>query len=111
MLRLRVPQIFSNADEFSISPKEDDDTAMGQGEGKSNKRFQVKAKVDWDIVTKTFEKSSRQNLGVDIAGTLLQTNSKISTEIFDKYIDQSSRENYIKTAVIQLMSTPEYQLC
>jgi uncharacterized protein (DUF1800 family) len=111
MLRLRVPQIFSNADEFSISPKEDDDTAMGQGEGKNNKRFQVKATVDWDTVNKTFEKSKRENLGTDIAEALLQTRSKVSTGLFDKYIDQSSRNNFIKTAMIQLMSTPEYQLC
>jgi uncharacterized protein (DUF1800 family) len=111
MLRLRVPQIITNADEFSISPKEDDDTAMGQGERKKDKRFQVNANINWEQVYKTFEKSSRQNLGADIANALLQTNSKINTGLLDNYLDKSSRNNYIKTAVIQLMSTPEYQLC
>jgi uncharacterized protein (DUF1800 family) len=111
MLRLRVPQIITNADEFSISPKEDDDTAMGQGERKKDKRFQVNANINWEQVYKTFEKSSRQNLGTDIANALLQTNSKINSGLLDNYVDKSSRNNYIKTAVIQLMSTPEYQLC
>jgi len=27
------------------------------------------------------------------------------------YVDANSRESFIKTATIQLMSTPEYQLC
>jgi hypothetical protein len=35
----------------------------------------------------------------------------VSENILSKYIDASSRESYIKTATIQLMSTPEYQLC
>ena len=31
--------------------------------------------------------------------------------LLTKYLNNDSRENYIKTAIIRLMSTPEYQLC
>jgi uncharacterized protein (DUF1800 family) len=110
MLRLRVPQIITSADEFSVTPKDDDDTSMGRGE-KGNKRFLAKATIDWDNVIKIFENSKRENLLNDIADVLLQTSSKTSNSALDKYLDQGSRINYIKTAIVQLMSTPEYQLC
>jgi hypothetical protein len=29
----------------------------------------------------------------------------------EKYSDASSRESFIRTATVRLMSTPEYQLC
>jgi hypothetical protein len=41
----------------------------------------------------------------------LQNGNRIPSTILNRYIDTTSRDNYIKTTMIELMSTPEYQLC
>jgi len=46
-----------------------------------------------------------------IATNLLQTKNSVSNELIKQYADAGSKESFIKTATLQLMSTPEYQLC
>ena len=46
-----------------------------------------------------------------IADSILQTGSRINSAVMDSYIAKDSRESFIKSAVIQMMATPEYQLC
>ena len=111
MLRLRIPQLLTDSDEFSVTPKEDDDTNMGQEGERKNKRFIVKSTIDWNVVTAAFANTSRENLLDSIKDVVLQTHSKTSNVVLENYLDKSDRNNYIKTAVVQLMSTPEYQLC
>jgi uncharacterized protein (DUF1800 family) len=112
MLRMRIPQILTDMDDFVIQPKDDDDTMMGmEGVDKNPKAKQVNATVDWDAVVKIFDKISRENLMQKISETVLQTRSKISPAVLDKYVDKDARDAYIKTTFIELMSTPEYQLC
>ncbi|HUP14245.1 MAG TPA: hypothetical protein VM187_18615, partial [Niastella sp.] len=67
--------------------------------------------VDWESYLKKFEKVPRGKLLNSIAAILIQGGEPVNEQIISKYIDASSRESYIKTATIQLMSTPEYQLC
>jgi precorrin-6x reductase len=71
----------------------------------------ISAAVDWDTYLKKFEKVPREKLLSSIAGILLQGAEPVNEKVLGKYIDASSREAFIKTATIQLMSTPEYQLC
>jgi len=111
MLRLRVPQIFTNADEFAIKPKDDDDTSMGQGGEMKNKRFQVKTTIDWDSIIKIYQDTKREDIIPALSNLVLQTTNKVNKELLEKYTDMSDRNNYIKTVIVQLMSTPEYQLC
>ncbi|MEO8412277.1 MAG: DUF1800 domain-containing protein [Ginsengibacter sp.] len=112
MLRMRIPQILTNADDFVVKPKDDDDTMMGmEGVDTKPKARQVNVKVDWDAVTKVFDKTPKENLVQKIGDLVLQTKSKISPTILDKYIDKNARDAYIKTTIVELMSTPEYQLC
>jgi hypothetical protein len=42
---------------------------------------------------------------------LLQKPGKLDAALIKKYADASGRENFIKTVSLQLMSTPEYQMC
>ena len=43
MLRMRIPQILTNADDFAVKPKDDDDTMMGmEGVDAKAKAKQVK---------------------------------------------------------------------
>ena len=112
MLRMRIPQILTNADDFVVKPKDDDDTMMGmEGVDSRPKAKQVNANVDWNAVTKLFDKTPRENLMQKISEIVLQTKSKINSKILDRYVEKDARDNYIKTTIVELMSTPEYQLC
>lgn len=115
MLRLRIPQILAANDAIDIMPKTDDDVQMGQMmAGIKKMKDAVKggtATIDWQAVNKMFEKVPREQLLESIAATVLQTKGKVSNAILDKYVNAASRENFVKSAVINLMATPEYQLC
>ena len=115
MLRLRIPQILSANDAVDIRPKTDDDVQMGQMmEGIRKMKDAVKggtATIDWAAVNSIFEKVQREKLLENIESTVLQTKNKLGNVILDRYVNAASRENYIKSAIVNLMSTPEYQLC
>ena len=115
MLRLRIPQIFSANDALDIRPKTDDDVQMGQmAEGMKKMKDAVKggtAVINWPIVNKIFEKVPRERLLENITATVLQTRGQVGSAVLDKYVNKENRENYIKSAVVNLMATPEYQLC
>lgn len=112
MLRMRIPQILTNADEFSIKPKEDDDVMMGlEGVAPKPNNQKIANTVNWKEVISIFDKTKRENLLKEVSDTLCQTKSSINPTVINKYIDASSRESFLKTAIVSLMSTPEYQLC
>ena len=116
MLRLRIPQIITANEAIDIRPKTDDDAGMGQMMDANLRKMQDAVKggtatIEWSAVNKIFEKVPRENLLQKISATVLQTKSQVSTTLMGKYLNNESRENYIKSAVVNLMSTPEYQLC
>ena len=119
MLRLRIPQIITANEAINIRPKNDDDVMMGQMmenkmTDKVNSSFADKgstATVDWAAVATIFKSVPRENLLTKISATILQTKSRVGTVVLDRYLNNESRENYIKSAIVNLMSTPEYQLC
>ena len=118
MLRLRIPQMLTANEAINIRPKADDDVMMGQMKPDNSKQKiknfggkDASAVVDWEMTAKIFENFSRDNLLPEIFNTVLQTKSSISSGLISKYLDTASREAYIKTAIIYLMSTPEYQVC
>ena len=119
MLRLRIPQIITANEAINIRAKNDDDVMMGQMmenkmTDKLNSSYADKgstATVDWAAVATIFESVPRENLLLKISATILQTKSRVGTVVLDRYLNNESRENYIKSAIVNLMSTPEYQLC
>ena len=112
MLRMRLPQILTNDDDFSVRPKDDDDTMMGmEGVDKRPKKNQLQVTVDWDSVIKVFNDTSKEDLMEKVSDFVLQTKDSINPNVLKKYIDNTSREAFIKSTMIELMSTPEYQLC
>lgn len=115
MLRLRIPQVLTAREALDIIPKADDDVQMGMREAGIKKLADsikgASATIDWLAVNKIFEKTSREKLQEAIIETVLQTKKHVSISVLDKYINQSSRENYIKSNIVNLMATPEYQLC
>lgn len=122
MLRLRLPQLISDKDEFNVAPKADDDQMMGRTDkeavnaGKGNKVARklskpIKADIEWNAYTKNFESLPREHLTNALMDTLFQTKTNLTRVILKSHVDETDRENFIKTATIQLMSTPEYQMC
>jgi len=122
MFRLRIPQIMYDADEFELKPKDDDDQMMGmkeafpaavkiKGLGKVNGGQMIKTEIFWNDYIKQFDAVQKEKLIAEISKTVLQTPVSVSEDVLKKYIDANSRDYFIKTATIQLMSTPEYQLC
>lgn len=124
MLRLRIPQLLKDDDEFELKVKADDDVQMGmkevvkaKGQAKTlgeiaKTGFQMVANIDWDKFIAKFKDVPRANLFNALQQTVLQTKTGSVNETTVKLLqDDSSRDNYIKTVTIALMSTPEYQLC
>jgi uncharacterized protein (DUF1800 family) len=129
MMRMRIPKLINDVDEMNVRPKADDDTMMGRKDedvAKLNKkpgaggaqmangfarRQMINANVNWGMYVKGYESVSRENLVNAISTTLLQTKSSVGMDLIKKYSDESGRENFIRTATLQVMSTPEYQLC
>ena len=120
MLRLRIPQMINDRDDLNVSPKMDDDQMMGKEELGTKKNKQMKmgkgnkpiyAEIDWDSYLKNFDSVPREYLMQNLAGAILQSNMQLPAELIKSYTDASSRESYIKSATLQLMSIPEYQMC
>lgn len=130
MMRMRIPELIYAGDVFKMKPKDDDDQQMGMKERDStdntdesglqaamarrnNNRAgqQIMATIDWSKYLQQFEPVARQDLTAAIAQVLLQTKTAVGADTLTNYVDAGSRESFIKTTTIQLMSTPEYQMC
>ncbi len=123
MMRMRIPQMLNDRDEFNVKPKDDDDQMMGRKNNadedpkataiKSLKRLNkpVLVNIDWSLYTKNYESIPRESLQANISSILLQTKSQVNPDVIKQYSDNTGRENFIKTVTLQIMSTPEYQLC
>jgi len=121
MFRLRMPQVILYSQELRTKPK---DITPEMGEGQNYKMTlelndslrrlyarRVNATINWDAYVQDYKDIPRERLADEIAGALLVKNSGASKPLLDKYADSSTRKNYIKTVTIDVMSTPEYQLC
>ncbi len=123
LVRMRIPGFLNDVDEMNIAPKDDDDQMMGFKNGASSfennmrnskmgkGRIAIDAKVDWKPYELLFENTKRENLINAMASVLLQTRSAVDSSVIKQYINEADRNHFIRSATIQLMSTPEYQLC
>jgi ferredoxin-fold anticodon binding domain-containing protein len=109
---MKLPQILTNSEEFLIAPKDDDDVMMGkEGADKMVKANQLNVNVDWTSVLDAFNKVKKENLQQKVNDLVLQTKNSINPNVLKRYLDNTSREGFIKSSMVELMSTPEYQLC
>jgi uncharacterized protein (DUF1800 family) len=122
MYRLQLPQMILYDKESDIKPKEITpemgmmqykEPATAQVNAAFRKQFnkKIKTTVNWQPYFKEYEKVSRENLATTITDTLLLTNKSVNKALLESYADATSRESYIKSVTIAIMSTPEYQLC
>ena len=114
-----LPLVLAARDFLDIKPKSDDDNEMGMSEEKRMKlgkskilsNAKVSAQMNWVIVIKSFETTARAALSKTIIDTLLQSKGIINEKLLSNYLNSENRENFIKSVVVNVMSTPEYQLC
>jgi uncharacterized protein (DUF1800 family) len=121
MVRMRIPQMINDRDQINLKPKIDDDVMGGltdKGEPNTDKQKgygkigkPINATINWNAFTKNFDPVPRENLLKALTDSLLQTSLKVPADIIKNQADSSSRESFIRTAALQIMSTPEYQLC
>lgn len=119
MFRMRLPQILALKETFNIKVKSDDDQEMGmqqiEDKKQQGKRIAgriIETTIKWELPYEQLQKTARENLLPAIASLLWQTDvSKMNKTLIEKFVDGGSRERYIQTSIIHLMSTPEYQLC
>ena len=119
MYRLRLPQLLNDTDELNVRPKTDDDMTGGREEnittakpntsGKAGKLIQ--ADIFWKGYTKQFDSTPREGLLAAVEMALLQVAPRYGTATILNFADSSAREAFIKSTTIQIMSTPEYQMC
>jgi hypothetical protein len=88
--------------------KSPDDSGKPMGYGK---RSVIRATIDWKEYISHFEKVQKEQLIGSLASNLLQTKSSVNSDLIKQYADAGSKESFIKSATLQIMSTPEYQLC
>jgi uncharacterized protein (DUF1800 family) len=118
MLRLQIPRLIKDDTEFALNTKTDDDQQMGMKEmfykkdGKQlGGQFRINAHINWEEYIKKFDEIKRENLLEELKQLTLQSSNNINNLVIENNTDKSSRETFIKSATIALMSTPEYQLC
>ncbi|PWT74744.1 MAG: DUF1800 domain-containing protein [Bacteroidetes bacterium] len=121
MLRLRIPQVLYRSDELQMKPKDDDDQMMGMKEhedpGFMKRRAgmsmgkMIRVNINWEEYTKNFTDIESSELAGKLESVLLQSPLNLQEGRLNTYLDFSSKDSLIKTTTIQMMSTPEYQLC
>ncbi len=121
---MRIPQMLNEKDELNVKPKDDDDVQMGRKyeevANEEEKKMQMKSTkrggaivvdIDWNNYVKYYNDVPKEKLLVAMQDLLLQVKSGINPGVIKEYADNGSRESFIESATLQIMSTPEYQLC
>lgn len=100
MLRLQIPQIWSGLRPMEYSAKEDDDMDMGMKSREAlNKSFKnPNIIIDWNKVDKALTNKKAEDY-------LIVNPDSLDMNTVNQFSDQS-----VKMNIINLMSTPEYQL-
>jgi uncharacterized protein (DUF1800 family) len=119
MYRLRLPRVLHDDDHFNAKPKDDDDVAMGERMESSQKQLVKNTKatakgvmnvdINWMAYVSQFAGVDKTNLPAAIASSLL-TVGQVNLDTIHAYTEKDSRENYIRSLTIGLMSLPEYQV-
>jgi len=68
--------------------------------------------IDWQPVLDLFAKTPDHVLTETVAEFLWAVSVKnLPMEVLEKNTDRTSRATWVQTSMVQLMATPEYQLC
>lgn len=110
VLRMRLPQIMTQNDSFTIKAKLDDDVMMGHEGINKAQTYKILTNINWDTIVNAFNNVRKDDLYSFISDYLLQTRSRVPSSVVDRFANISTRPAYIRSVIINIMSTPEYQL-
>ncbi|HLP92755.1 MAG TPA: DUF1800 domain-containing protein [Saprospiraceae bacterium] len=110
MLRLRIPQLIYLNQELDVQGKTDDDQQMGQTGRGINRR--LTADIDWKPAMDLFSQVPEQDLIEKIGGFLWSVPTKnLPKSVVEAHTQHQTKADLIQSTIIQLMATPEYQVC
>lgn len=118
MYRLRIPRILHDDDNLVARPKDDDDSMMGvkntvegsrSNGGHAGGKGMMNVDIHWSAYADQFRMVHKDHLAAAIASVLLPA-GMINLDTILKYTERDSREDYIRSLTIGLMSLPEYQM-
>ncbi len=110
MLRLRIPQLLYTNQDLDVRGKTDDDQQMGEAAKGQMRR--LSAIMDWQPAMDLFAETPDNELIKKMADFVWAVPTKnLPLEVLQKNTDRSSRAALLQTSMVQLMATPEYQLC
>lgn len=109
MYRLRLPRLLHDDEGIAAKPKDDDDVMMGVADKTPKRNGMINVDIEWPVYISAFAKTRKEELLPQMAACLLPY-GRLDMELLNGSLDLSSRENYIRSLTIQLMSMPEYQL-
>ncbi len=119
MFRVSLPGVIFNNTTVQVKPKESPEEAehkmmgpvdMQQSQPKKLGNFAVTP--DWATYINAFNDVKDENLYQAISEYLIQTPTpQFKEETISKYIVKDTRESFIKSLTVALMSVPEYQMC
>jgi uncharacterized protein (DUF1800 family) len=119
MFRLQIPKILYQGNEWSVKAKADDDQEMGMRESPDDQAHRAKLKngqsfrasIDWESYFRRYDGIADEELVSAVLQTLVPGAQGLQESTVRKYMDRLNRESLLKTATIQIMSTPEFQMC
>ena len=118
LFRMRLPQIVYYDKDLDIEPKEETpESKMQSQQMKMADEFVKKiaskkltATSDWSGITKYF--LNENDITNEIASVVLAKKADaVALKTVKSHLDTSAKQNEIKSAMIHLLSLPEYQLC
>jgi hypothetical protein len=110
MLRLRIPQLVYLNQDLEVRGKTDDDQQMGQAGRGINRK--LSAEIDWKPAMDLFGQVPEQELIEKIGEFLWVVPTKtLPKKVIERNTRHNTRADYVQSSIIQMMATPEYQVC
>lgn len=116
MYRMKIPEmIFKSSDveiDYKENPAESKNADMQTLKKEKKQIRNLNAKADLKSFVYSFRKYDEEELPDKLCEYLLQTDINIEKrKIILKYADKSSKENFIESLTLRIITLPEYQLC
>nr|WP_262901511.1 DUF1800 domain-containing protein [Flavihumibacter profundi] len=108
LFRMRLPQLLASNEGINVQPKQDDDLQMGNAVTHGR---DFGAGIDWEGYSQKFAATKREDLLPVLSRFLLQTSTLPDAAILLRHTNTASRQVFIPSLTINLMSSVEYQLC
>ena len=106
MIRLNLANVIFQNSELNLKVKEEFEAP------KRNKRKRnIQASINFTPFYKLFKRENENKVFEKMGSYLLQTEVQLKKSTFENFVPQNSKENYIKTLCLRMLTLPEYQLC